>query len=158
MNIVGKDTKPLAVQLIAFLKKQIADSRRPKLVVKGFLLLGKSWFLVYSFGTGVPQLTDVSSTNELSWFAIHQGSYPKLDGFHLPYSWNEKWLVQESTTLDADCLVADSKFMKVAFGVDFKILLFNPLVFSTKDLSRNLKLTMSNSSLGGSFRQLENSS
>ncbi|GJR00865.1 hypothetical protein Tco_0523849, partial [Tanacetum coccineum] len=42
----------------------------------------------------------------------------------------------------ADCLVADSKFMKVAFGVDFKILLFNPLVFSTKDLSRNLKLTV----------------
>ncbi|GKF09761.1 hypothetical protein Tco_0043985 [Tanacetum coccineum] len=27
----------------------------------------------------------------------------------------------------------------VAFEVDFKILLFNPLVFSTKDLSRNLK-------------------
>ncbi|GJZ85437.1 hypothetical protein Tco_0650776 [Tanacetum coccineum] len=75
-----------AVQLIAFLKKQIADSRRPK---------------------------------------VHDCPY-----------------------LDADFLVADSKFMKVAFGVDFKILLFNPLVFSTKDLSRNLKLTMSNSSLG----------
>ncbi|GJW77278.1 hypothetical protein Tco_0138960 [Tanacetum coccineum] len=40
------------------------------------------------------------------------------------------------------CLVADSKFMKVAFGVDFKILIFNPLVFSTKDLSRNLKSTV----------------
>ncbi|GJW54130.1 hypothetical protein Tco_0098215 [Tanacetum coccineum] len=25
--------------------------------------------------------------------------YPKLDGFHLPYSWNEKWLVQEGTAL-----------------------------------------------------------
>ncbi|GKA75321.1 hypothetical protein Tco_0781699 [Tanacetum coccineum] len=69
-----------AVQLIAFLKKQIADSRRPK--------------------------------------------------------------VHDCPQLDADCLVADSKFMKVAFGVDFKILLFNPLVFSTKDLSRNLKLTV----------------
>ncbi|GJZ97577.1 hypothetical protein Tco_0670030 [Tanacetum coccineum] len=69
-----------AVQLIAFLKKQIADSRRPK--------------------------------------------------------------VYDCPRLDADCLVADSKFMKVAFGVDFKILLFNPLVFSTKDLSRNLKLTV----------------
>ncbi|GJU25055.1 putative ribonuclease H-like domain-containing protein [Tanacetum coccineum] len=54
-----------AVQLIAFLKKQIADSRRPK---------------------------------------VHDCPY-----------------------LDADFLVADSKFMKVAFGVDFKILLFNPL-------------------------------
>ncbi|GJT90780.1 hypothetical protein Tco_1079625 [Tanacetum coccineum] len=75
-----------AVQLIAFLKKQIADSRRPK--------------------------------------------------------------VYDCPQLDANCLVADSKFMKVAFGVDFKILLFNPLVFSTKDLSRNLKLTVSNSSLG----------
>ncbi|GJY76473.1 hypothetical protein Tco_0481589 [Tanacetum coccineum] len=77
--------------------------------------------------------------------------YPKLDGFHLPYSWNEKWLVQEGTALGADFLVADSKFMKVAFGVDFKMLLFNPLVFSTKDLSRNLKLTVSNSSLGEDF-------
>ncbi|GJY94873.1 putative ribonuclease H-like domain-containing protein, partial [Tanacetum coccineum] len=50
--------------------------------------------------------------------------------------------------LDADFLVADSKFMTVAFGDGFKMLLFNPLVISTKDLSRNLKLTMSNSSLG----------
>ncbi|GKC04754.1 hypothetical protein Tco_0996364 [Tanacetum coccineum] len=49
---------------------------------------------------------------------------------------------------DADFLVADSKYMKVAFGVGFKMLLFNPLVISTKDLSRNLKLTVSNSSLG----------
>ncbi|GJU83157.1 hypothetical protein Tco_1285522 [Tanacetum coccineum] len=53
--------------------------------------------------------------------------------------------------LDADFLVADSKFMKVAFGVGFKMLLFNPLVFSMKDLSRNLKLTVSNSSLGEDF-------
>ncbi|GJU80930.1 retrovirus-related pol polyprotein from transposon TNT 1-94 [Tanacetum coccineum] len=41
--------------------------------------------------------------------------------------------------LDADFLVADSKFMNVAFGVGFKMLLFNPLMLSTKDLSRNLK-------------------
>ncbi|GKD31634.1 hypothetical protein Tco_1242412, partial [Tanacetum coccineum] len=75
-----------AVQLIAFLKKQLADSRRPQ--------------------------------------------------------------VHDCPCLDADFLVADSKFMKVAFGVGFKMLLFNPLVLSTKDLSRNLKLTMSNSSLG----------
>ncbi|GKC19966.1 hypothetical protein Tco_1022116, partial [Tanacetum coccineum] len=53
--------------------------------------------------------------------------------------------------LDADFLVADSKYMKVAFGVGFKMLLFNPLVCSMKDLSRNLKLTMSNSSLGEDF-------
>ncbi|GKD18773.1 hypothetical protein Tco_1207931 [Tanacetum coccineum] len=33
---------------------------------------------------------------------------------------------------NADFLVADSKFMKVAFGVGFKMLLFNPLVFSMK--------------------------
>ncbi|GJT91177.1 hypothetical protein Tco_1080022 [Tanacetum coccineum] len=74
-----------AVQLIAFLKKQISDSRRPKV-------------------------------HDCSCF---------------------------------DFLVADSKFMKVAFGDGFKMLLFNPLVCSTKDLSRNLKLTtVSNSSLG----------
>ncbi|GKA54886.1 hypothetical protein Tco_0753835 [Tanacetum coccineum] len=78
-----------AVQLIAFLKKQISDSRRPK--------------------------------------------------------------VHDCPCLDAACLVAVSKFIKVAFGVCFKILLFNPLVLSTKDLSRNLKLTMSNSSLGEDF-------
>ncbi|GKB77123.1 hypothetical protein Tco_0944018, partial [Tanacetum coccineum] len=52
---------------------------------------------------------------------------------------------------NADFLVADSKFLKVAFGVDDKMLLFNPLVFSMTDLSRNLKLTMSNSSLGEDF-------
>ncbi|GJS33909.1 hypothetical protein Tco_0532291 [Tanacetum coccineum] len=75
-----------AVQLIAFLKKQIADSRRPK--------------------------------------------------------------VHDCPCFDADFLVADSTFMKVAFGDGFKMLLFNPLVCSTKDLSRNLKLTVSNSSLG----------
>ncbi|GJS88312.1 hypothetical protein Tco_0770948 [Tanacetum coccineum] len=78
-----------AVQLIVFLKKQIDDSRHPK--------------------------------------------------------------VHDCPCLDADFLVADSKFMKVAFGVGFKMLLFNPLVFSMKDLSRNLKLTVSNSSLGEDF-------
>ncbi|GJR00362.1 hypothetical protein Tco_0523346 [Tanacetum coccineum] len=72
-----------AVQLIAFLKKQISDSRRP--------------------------------------------------------------------CLDADFLVTDSKFLTVAFGDGFKMLLFNPLVISTKDLSGNLKLTMSNLSLGEDF-------
>ncbi|GKF00914.1 hypothetical protein Tco_0027837, partial [Tanacetum coccineum] len=75
-----------AVQLIAFLKKQISESRRPK--------------------------------------------------------------VHDCPRLDVDFLVADSTFMKVAFGVGFKMLLFNPLAFSKKDLSRNLKLTVSNSSLG----------
>ncbi|GKG52255.1 hypothetical protein Tco_0547130, partial [Tanacetum coccineum] len=49
---------------------------------------------------------------------------------------------------DADFPVADSKYLKIAFGAVFKMLLFNPLVVSMKDLSRNLKLTMLNSSLG----------
>ncbi|GKC97220.1 hypothetical protein Tco_1167495 [Tanacetum coccineum] len=56
-----------------------------------------------------------------------------------------------SPCLDADFLVADSMYLKVAFGVSFKMLLFNPLVLSTKDLSRNLKLTASNSSLEEDF-------
>ncbi|GJU45303.1 hypothetical protein Tco_1202569 [Tanacetum coccineum] len=56
-----------AVQLIVFLKKQIADSRHPK--------------------------------------------------------------VHDCPCIDANFLVADSKFMKVAFGVGFKMLLFNPLVY-----------------------------
>ncbi|GJY38829.1 hypothetical protein Tco_0425193 [Tanacetum coccineum] len=49
-------------------------------------------------------------------------SYPKLwMVFSLAYSWNEKWL-SRSPRLDADFLVADSKFMKVAFGVGFKMI------------------------------------
>ncbi|GKD82574.1 hypothetical protein Tco_1349413, partial [Tanacetum coccineum] len=32
---------------------------------------------------------------------------------------------------DADFLVAVSKFIKVAFGVGFKMLLFNPLIVTT---------------------------
>ncbi|GJV08396.1 hypothetical protein Tco_1346052 [Tanacetum coccineum] len=84
-NTVGNELTT-AVQLIAFIKKQISDSQRPK--------------------------------------------------------------VHDCPCLDADFLVVDSKFIKVACGDGFKMLLFNPLVISTKDLSRNLKLTMSNSSLG----------
>ncbi|GJU08856.1 hypothetical protein Tco_1125286 [Tanacetum coccineum] len=38
-------------------------------------------------------------------------------------------------------------FMKLAFESVSRCLLFHPLVFSMKDLSRNLKLTVSNSSL-----------
>ncbi|GJX23681.1 putative ribonuclease H-like domain-containing protein, partial [Tanacetum coccineum] len=101
---------------------------------------------------------DMTYAEQLIQFIKNQ-VYPKLDGFHLPYSWNEKWLVQEGTALgkdyiksvdgcdglpkiirdlnspmfhlcwsccgpliDADFLVADSKFMKVAFGVGFKII------------------------------------
>ncbi|GJU30650.1 hypothetical protein Tco_1174239 [Tanacetum coccineum] len=60
-------------------------------------------------------------------------------------------LTLSGPSFDADFLVADSTYLKVAFGVIFKMLLFNPLVFSTKDLSRNLKLTASNSSLGEDF-------
>ncbi|GJZ71088.1 hypothetical protein Tco_0634939, partial [Tanacetum coccineum] len=67
-DTVGNDLTT-AVQLIAFLKKQISDSRRPK--------------------------------------------------------------VHDCPCLDADFLVADSKFMKVAFGDSFKMLLFNPLLVTT---------------------------
>ncbi|GJY60011.1 hypothetical protein Tco_0459903, partial [Tanacetum coccineum] len=57
---------------------------------------------------------------------------------------NKEWLVQGGTALgkdqsnplmvasprlDAAFLVADSKFKKVAFGVGFRMLLFNPLVY-----------------------------
>ncbi|GJV75430.1 hypothetical protein Tco_1507014 [Tanacetum coccineum] len=48
-------------------------------------------------------------------------------------------LTLSGSRLDAEFHVADSEFIKVAFGVGFKMLLFNPLVFSKKDLSRNLK-------------------
>ncbi|GJT28294.1 hypothetical protein Tco_0908569 [Tanacetum coccineum] len=66
------------------------------------------------------------------------------------YGWNSASSI--CSCFDADFLVADSKFMKVAFGDGFKMLLFNPLVCSPTDLSRNLKLTTeSNSSLGEDF-------
>ncbi|GJT77632.1 hypothetical protein Tco_1044357 [Tanacetum coccineum] len=92
-----------AVQLIAFLKTQIADSRQPK---------GQDYI---AYQTQV----------------MYCGGPVACSCF------------------DADFLVADLKFIKVAFGDGFKMLLFNPLVCSTKDLSRNLKLTTeSNSSLG----------
>ncbi|GJR18144.1 putative reverse transcriptase domain-containing protein, partial [Tanacetum coccineum] len=38
------------------------------------------------------------SKSQLRWFAIHHGSYPKLDGF-IPFSWNAKVASQEDTAL-----------------------------------------------------------
>ncbi|GJR19340.1 hypothetical protein Tco_0967867 [Tanacetum coccineum] len=101
-----------AVQLIAFLKKQISDSRRPKV---HDWLPKTGWFSLAMF---------------LEWKVASLRGYGSCPCF------------------DADFLVADSKYMKVTFGVGFKMLLINPLVLSTKDLFRNLKLTVSNSSLG----------
>ncbi|GKA62242.1 hypothetical protein Tco_0761761 [Tanacetum coccineum] len=47
------------------------------------------------------------------------------------YSLSSMDLTLSGPCLDADFLVADSKFMKVAFGVGFKMLLFNPLIVTT---------------------------
>ncbi|GJZ35007.1 hypothetical protein Tco_0580824 [Tanacetum coccineum] len=154
-----------AVQLIAFLKKQIADSRRPKV---------HDWYMtrmeLNRFNDTLKiieslKLTKVSRPIILRWFAIHHGVtflVPRNvlahkqtlcgKGISNPFGCQSSMdLTLPGPCLDVDFLVADSKFMKVAFGVDFKMLLFNPLVFSTKDLSRNLKLTVSNSSLGEDF-------
>ncbi|GJW17782.1 hypothetical protein Tco_0025218 [Tanacetum coccineum] len=135
-----------AVQLIAFLKKQISNSRRPKVHDWPTLLV------LMRYGFQFP-------------------GYPKLDGFHLPYSWNEKWLVQEGTTLGKDYIKSvngcddlpkiirdlnspmfhvpksenrsrfDVEFHVAVkeYAIGFKMLLFNPLAFSKKDLSKNLK-------------------
>ncbi|GJY92825.1 retrovirus-related pol polyprotein from transposon TNT 1-94 [Tanacetum coccineum] len=92
-----------AVQLIAFLKKQISDSRRPKLVVNGFCLLENLgfWYTLLELDHLVFKLQMSILAIRLEsievWFQFP--GYPKLDGFHLPYSWNEKWLVQEGTAL-----------------------------------------------------------
>ncbi|GJU70274.1 hypothetical protein Tco_1256533 [Tanacetum coccineum] len=67
------------IQLIAFLKKQISDSRHPKV---------HDWPIWL-------ELIEI-------WFQFP--GYPKLDGFHLPYSWNEKWLVQGGTALGKDII------------------------------------------------------
>ncbi|GJW00510.1 retrovirus-related pol polyprotein from transposon TNT 1-94 [Tanacetum coccineum] len=76
-----------AVQLIAFLKKQISDSRRPKIVVNvGFCLLENLdfWYTLL----GIDHLV-FKTADEHFAFQAHL-CYPKLDGFHLPCSWNEK--------------------------------------------------------------------
>ncbi|GKA85345.1 hypothetical protein Tco_0806999, partial [Tanacetum coccineum] len=128
-----------AVQLIAFLKNQIADSRHPKV-------------------HDCPEQTATGKDTSNPFMAVMtcQKSYSSST-YYDSCSESGKWfqssmdLTLSGPCLDADFLVADSKFMKVAFGDGFKMLLFNPLVCSTKDLSRNLKLTMSNSSLGEDF-------
>ncbi|GJX18041.1 synaptobrevin, longin-like domain protein [Tanacetum coccineum] len=103
-----------AVQLISFLKKQISDSRRPK-VHDCCLILGKSWFLVYSFGTGSLGLSTadeqlgfqahlcisairLESIEVWLWYGFKVPGYPKLDGF-IPFSWNAKVASQEDTAL-----------------------------------------------------------
>ncbi|GJS19409.1 putative ribonuclease H-like domain-containing protein, partial [Tanacetum coccineum] len=113
-----------AVQLIAFLKTQIADSRRPKV---------HDWYPNDGSHCHIPLVMKKRLVRGLA-LVTTKSNPMRLSCF------------------DADFLVADSKFMKVAFGDGFKMLLFNPLVCSTKDLSRNLKLTtVSNSSLGEDF-------
>ncbi|GJS14583.1 putative ribonuclease H-like domain-containing protein [Tanacetum coccineum] len=125
-----------AIQLIAFLKKQIADSKRPKV-------------------HDCPEQTATGKDTSNPFMAVMtcQKSYSSST-YYDSCSESGKWfqssmdLTLSGPCFDADFLVADSTYMKVAFGVGFKMLLFNPLVISTKDLSRNLKLTASNSSLG----------
>ncbi|GJT88472.1 hypothetical protein Tco_1070189 [Tanacetum coccineum] len=110
-----------AVQLIAFLKKQVSDSRRPKLCL---LLVTLDGF----------------------WgFAVFDG-YPKLDGYHLPYSWNEKWLVLSkrlqilSSCYGIHCCCWSAQVQVIAAVSILKL--------TRQDLSRNWTLTMSKSSLG----------
>ncbi|GJR33924.1 putative ribonuclease H-like domain-containing protein [Tanacetum coccineum] len=64
-----------------------------------------------------------SNSRWLRWFAIHHDvtlSGPKI-----------VLATSKRPCLDADFLVADSKFMKVAYEDSFKMLLFNPLVCSS---------------------------
>ncbi|GKA72571.1 hypothetical protein Tco_0778787 [Tanacetum coccineum] len=147
-RIVGNELTTV-VQLIAFLKKQIFDSRRPKAIRLESI---EVWF---QFPVASPEQTATGKDISNPFMAVMtcQKSYSSSTSYD-SCSESGKWfqssmdLTLSGPCLDADFLVADSKFMKVAFGVGFKMLLFNPLVFSMKDLSRNLKLTVSNSSLG----------
>ncbi|GJT07631.1 hypothetical protein Tco_0842093 [Tanacetum coccineum] len=88
-----------AVQLIAFLKKQISDSRRPKAI----------------------RLESIESFMDLTL------SGPRLD---------------------ADFLVADSKFMKVAFWSGFQDIVVHPSGDFQQNNYLERELTVSNSSLG----------
>ncbi|GJY98415.1 ribonuclease H-like domain-containing protein [Tanacetum coccineum] len=96
-----------AVQLIAFLKTQISDSKRPKVhdcVFYTNRAILRDWVLVNHRTTnGVQQhhRLQIRKSYSLEGTALVDfprslkecQDYPKLDGFHLPYSWNEKWLV-----------------------------------------------------------------
>ncbi|GJS41595.1 RNA-directed DNA polymerase, eukaryota [Tanacetum coccineum] len=170
-----------AVHLIAFLKKQISASRRPKLVVHCCLKSFVSWknlgfwytllgidhlvfntadehfaFKAHLLASPEQTATGKDTSNPFMAVLTCQKSYSSST-YYDSCSESGKWFQSSmDLTLSGPCfttvfLVADSKFMKVAFGVGFKMLLFNPLVISTEDLSRNLKLTMSNSSLGEDF-------
>ncbi|GKD89016.1 hypothetical protein Tco_1364523, partial [Tanacetum coccineum] len=101
-----------AVQLNAFLKKQISDSRRLKLVVTGFCLL------------------------EILVFVLH-GSDPFLGANGLTSPRVNGYLVKAHQTHSCSCGGLHVAVKEYAFG--FKMLMFNPLVLSKTDLSRNLK-------------------
>ncbi|GJW21323.1 hypothetical protein Tco_0031945 [Tanacetum coccineum] len=129
INGIGNDMTH-AEQLIAFIKNRLAALASPEQTATG-----------------------KDASNPFMAVMTCQKSYSSST-YYDSCSESGKWfqssmdLTLSGPCLDADFLVADSKYMTVAFGDGFKMLLFNPLVCSTKDLSRNLKLTMSNSSLG----------
>ncbi|GJX74762.1 hypothetical protein Tco_0313357 [Tanacetum coccineum] len=124
-----------AIQLIAFLKKQISDSRRPKNDID-ISFNGLLQFI------GYPLLTDVSSLLFVELvFVNHHGETllgsPKLDGFSLPIIGNRKVASPrgmalgkglnksvDAVILDAVFLVADSIVYEVAFWSRFQMLLF----------------------------------
>ncbi|GKC46465.1 hypothetical protein Tco_1064187, partial [Tanacetum coccineum] len=102
-----------AVQLIAFLKKQISDSRRPKLVVH--------------MASPEQTATGKDTSNPFMAVLTCQKSYSSST-YYDSCSKSGKWfqssmdLTLSGPQLDADFLVADSKFLKVAFGVGFKMI------------------------------------
>ncbi|GJT66823.1 putative ribonuclease H-like domain-containing protein [Tanacetum coccineum] len=118
-----------AVQLIAFLKTQISDSRRPK-VINSPCYHNKELASPEQTATG----KDVS--NPFMAVMTCQMSYSSSTSYD-SCSKSGKWFQSSmdyplsGSRLDADCLVAGSTHMKVAFGVGFKMLLFNPLIVTT---------------------------
>ncbi|GJV94936.1 hypothetical protein Tco_1546513 [Tanacetum coccineum] len=98
-------------------------------VLAGFGIGGKAGERVYTSWVVTEReslkLTDVSSTNELRWFAIHHriARLPKTGWYSLAISWNEKWLSKEGIgscpRFDADFLVAASKFYEGCFWESF---------------------------------------
>ncbi|GJX41485.1 hypothetical protein Tco_0256475 [Tanacetum coccineum] len=104
-----------AVQLIAFLKKQISDSRRPKAI----------------------RLESIEVYPKTGWFSLGHSS---LD---CKVTSTERIGLGKDIINSVDgcdrCGGLHVAVKEYAFG--FKVLLFNPLVLSKTDLSRNLKLT-----------------
>ncbi|GJZ70202.1 hypothetical protein Tco_0633752 [Tanacetum coccineum] len=117
-----------AVQLIAFLKKQISDSKRPK-VHDWYCCYNKEWLVQEGTALGKDYIKSVDGCDDL----------PKIIRFDAASSWFK--VSQSASIVFVFLLLLDVALAAAHSPVSI-------LKLTSEDLSRNLKLTGSNSSLG----------